>query len=87
MNYYAMVNSDFINLLSDNESEGDVDAETQQAIQASLQEVDNAAVITHLPERSVGKVMHPNYHIDVFYNTIDTDVQLLKITISFKNNN
>jgi len=32
MNYYAMVNSDFINLLSDNESEGDVDAETQQAI-------------------------------------------------------
>ena len=58
-NYYGIVNRDFISLLSDNESEGDVDAETQQAIQASLQEVDDAAVITQstLEERSVGEAI------------------------------
>jgi len=58
---------DFINLLNDDEDEGDI--ETQQAIQASLQEVDNAAVTIEStsPDRSVWKKIGLSYRNDQYH--------------------
>ena len=67
LKFYVVIYRDFINFLSDDEGEGDI--ETQQAIQESLQEVDNAAVTIEStsPERSVWKKIGPSHRNDLYH--------------------